>query len=102
MLAVLGAGKVPVGRLELASAEMAAFIPPDKMNILQDIYTVTKEEERLRTTWPGPLFFTFAFKTSSSIFLCFKSAHNNDRPISPKLSVLFFQPGCPLFLSKSN
>ncbi|PLW51891.1 hypothetical protein PCASD_00797 [Puccinia coronata f. sp. avenae] len=67
MLAVLGAGKVPVGRLELASAEMAAFIPPDKMNILQDIYTVTKEEERLRTTWPaGVSFVPFQVELSNN------------------------------------
>jgi hypothetical protein len=59
MLAVLGAGKVPVGRLELASAEMAAFIPPDKMDVLKDIYTVAKEEERLRSTWPGQFFDAF-------------------------------------------
>ncbi|MBW0475824.1 hypothetical protein O181_015539 [Austropuccinia psidii MF-1] len=52
MLAVLGAGRVPVGRLELASAEIAAFIPPDKMAILSDIYKVAKEEERLRSFWP--------------------------------------------------
>ncbi|KAA1114390.1 hypothetical protein PGT21_006923 [Puccinia graminis f. sp. tritici] len=67
MLAVLGAGKVPVGRLELASAEMAAFIPPDKMDVLKDIYTVAKEEERLRSTWPvGVNFVPFQVELSNN------------------------------------
>lgn len=68
MLALLGAGKVPVGRLELASAEMAAFIPPDKMDILRDIYAVAKEEERLRSTWPaGVNFVPFSVHLSKNV-----------------------------------
>ncbi|KAI8456836.1 hypothetical protein BY996DRAFT_6412059 [Phakopsora pachyrhizi] len=50
MVSVLGAGKVSVGKLELASAEIQAFIPAEKMAILDDIYKVAKEEERLRHT----------------------------------------------------
>ncbi|WAR52474.1 hypothetical protein PtB15_1B916 [Puccinia triticina] len=60
MLAVLGAGRVSVGRLGLASAETAVFIPPpDKsIDLLRDIYTVAKEEERRRAASPAPFFHT--------------------------------------------
>ncbi|WAQ93315.1 hypothetical protein PtA15_18A375 [Puccinia triticina] len=68
MLAVLGAGKVPVGRLKLASAEMAAFIPPDKMDILRNIYTVAKEEEQRQAAWPaGVTFVPFQVKLSNNL-----------------------------------
>ncbi|KAH9822302.1 hypothetical protein DFH28DRAFT_1217145 [Melampsora americana] len=53
MLAILGSGRIEVARLELASAEQAAYLTQDKMTILRDIYIVAKEEERLRSTWPA-------------------------------------------------
>ncbi|OLL26951.1 hypothetical protein NEOLI_000742 [Neolecta irregularis DAH-3] len=48
LLRMLRCGKVPVNRLELATAEVAAYIPPDKTNLLREIYRVAREEERLR------------------------------------------------------
>ncbi|OAV95696.1 hypothetical protein PTTG_26558 [Puccinia triticina 1-1 BBBD Race 1] len=91
MLAVLGAGKVPVGRLELASAEMAAFIPPDKMDILRDIYTVAKEEERLRATWPvGVNFVPFQVELSNN--LCEAPSKSSGSPHTKNSDMLTASP----------
>lgn len=48
LMIMLRCGKVPTNRLELATAEVAAFIPPDKINLLREIYRVAREEERFR------------------------------------------------------
>lgn len=48
LMTMLRCGKVPTNRLELATAEVAAFIPPDKINLLREIYRVGREEERFR------------------------------------------------------
>lgn len=53
MLAILCSGQVELAKLEMASAEQAARLGEDKMGILRDMYTVVKEEERLRATQPG-------------------------------------------------
>ncbi|POW02379.1 hypothetical protein PSHT_00251 [Puccinia striiformis] len=91
MLAVLGAGKVPVGRLELASAEMAAFIPPDKMDILKDIYTVAKEEERLRSTWPvGVTFVPFHVELSNTT--CEAPSKSSSSPQTMNSEILTASP----------
>lgn len=47
LMIMLRSGKVPINRLELATAEVAAFIPPDKIHLLREIYRVAREEERL-------------------------------------------------------
>lgn len=48
LMTMLRCGKVPTNRLELATAEVAAFIPPDKINLLREVYRVGREEERYR------------------------------------------------------
>ena len=48
LMTMLRCGKVPTNRLELATAEVAAFIPPDKTNLLREIYRVGREDERFR------------------------------------------------------
>ncbi|BFZ59389.1 hypothetical protein YB2330_000398 [Saitoella coloradoensis] len=48
LMTMLRCGKVPVNRLELATAEVGAFIPQDKTGLLKEIYRVAREEERLR------------------------------------------------------
>ena len=48
LMVMLRVGKVPINRLELATAEVAAFIPPDKIHLLREIYRVAREEERLK------------------------------------------------------
>lgn len=48
LMTMLRCGKVPTNRLELATAEVAAFIPPDKINLLREIYRVGREEERFK------------------------------------------------------
>lgn len=48
LMTMLRCGNVPINRLELATAEVAAFIPPDKTNLLREIYRVAREEERFR------------------------------------------------------
>src|SRR5579859_3405259 len=40
--------RVPIERLQLATAEVAAFIPADKTHLLREIYRVSREEERCR------------------------------------------------------
>ncbi|KTW28328.1 uncharacterized protein T551_02747 [Pneumocystis jirovecii RU7] len=48
LLTILRCSKIPVSRLELATAEISAFIPADKTILLREIYQVAREEERLR------------------------------------------------------
>lgn len=48
LMTMLRCGKIPANRLELATAEVAAFIPPDKINLLREIYRVGREEERYK------------------------------------------------------
>ena len=48
LMTMLRCGKVATNRLELATAEVAAFIPPDKINLLREIYRVGREEERYK------------------------------------------------------
>lgn len=48
LMTMLRCAKVPTNRLELATAEVAAFIPPDKINLLREIYRVGREEERFK------------------------------------------------------
>lgn len=48
LMIMLRCGRVLTNRLELATAEVAAFIPPDKINLLREIYRVAREEERFR------------------------------------------------------
>lgn len=62
MLTILGSGRVELAKLEMASAEQAAHLAEDKMEILRDIYIVAKEEQRLRATWPGTSLHTLLTK----------------------------------------
>ena len=47
-MTLLRCGKVRVERLQLATAEVAAFIPPTKTHLLREIYRVATEEEKFR------------------------------------------------------
>jgi hypothetical protein len=47
-MTLLRCGRVPVERLQLATAEVAAFIPAEKTHLLKEIYRVAREEERYR------------------------------------------------------
>src|SRR5437762_3701058 len=47
-MTLLRCGRVPVERLQLATAEVAAFIPAEKTHLLKEIYRVAREEERFR------------------------------------------------------
>lgn len=55
LMTMLRCGKVLVNRLELATAEVAAFIPSDKINLLREIYKVAREEELFRADEIGSL-----------------------------------------------
>jgi len=48
LMTLLRCGRIPVERLQLATAEVAAFIPPEKMHLLREIYRVGREEEKYR------------------------------------------------------
>ncbi|ORY87894.1 hypothetical protein BCR37DRAFT_390402 [Protomyces lactucae-debilis] len=48
LMTMLRFGKVPVSRLELATAETVALIPVDKIGMLREIYRVAKEEELVK------------------------------------------------------
>jgi hypothetical protein len=45
---LLRCGRVPIERLQLATAEVAAFIPAEKTHLLKEIYRVAREEEKYR------------------------------------------------------
>jgi hypothetical protein len=47
-MTLLRCQRVPIERLQLATAEVAAFIPADKTHLLREIYRVSREEERYR------------------------------------------------------
>ena len=47
-MTLLRCQRVPIERLQLATAEVAAFIPPEKTHLLREIYRVAREEERYR------------------------------------------------------
>lgn len=48
LMTLLRCGRVSVERLQLATAEVAAFIPAEKTHLLREIYRVAREEERFR------------------------------------------------------
>lgn len=54
LMTMLRCGMARVSRLELATAEVGAAIPPDKWELLREIYRVAKEEEKLRDGLIGP------------------------------------------------
>jgi len=47
-MTLLRCGRVSVERLQLATAEVAAFIPAEKTHLLREIYKVAREEEKFR------------------------------------------------------
>ena len=47
-MTLLRCRRVPIERLQLATAEAAAYIQADKMHLLKEIYRVAREEERFR------------------------------------------------------
>ena len=47
-MTLLRCGRVSVERLQLATAEVAPFIPAEKTHLLKEIYRVAREEERFR------------------------------------------------------
>jgi hypothetical protein len=57
LLTMLRCRKVPVAKLEAATAEANAHIPPEKAPLLEEIYRVAKMEERYRSGGLG----TFSF-----------------------------------------
>nr|AAG38543.1 Ydr124wp-like protein [Pneumocystis carinii] len=48
LITMLRCSKIPINRLELATAEISTFIPPDKTSLLREIYHVAREEEKMR------------------------------------------------------
>ncbi|KAG0126525.1 hypothetical protein HOY82DRAFT_581011 [Tuber indicum] len=62
LLTMLRCRKVPVSKLEAATAEATAHIPPEKAPLLEEIYRVAKMEERYRSGGlaPGTLCFVAA------------------------------------------
>ena len=48
IITMLRSGKAPVNRLELATAEVAAYIPQEKTTVLREVYKVAREEERFK------------------------------------------------------
>ncbi|EMR08537.1 hypothetical protein PNEG_03018 [Pneumocystis murina B123] len=48
LLTMLRCSRIPINRLELATAEISAFMPPNKTSLLREIYQVARQEERMR------------------------------------------------------
>lgn len=77
-MTLLRCGRIPVERLQLATAEVAAFIPPEKMHLLREIYRVGREEEKYRLgEIPGST--TIMVASSAEI-----SPASDDSPIYPE------------------
>jgi hypothetical protein len=77
LMTLLRCQRVPVERLQLATAEVAAFIPADKTHLLREIYRVGREEERYRL---GEIPATAKVYVASSAEL---SPHGSDEVPSP-------------------
>ena len=77
LMTLLRCQRVPVERLQLATAEVAAFIPADKTHLLREIYRVAREEERYHL---GEIPSTAKVYVASSAEL---SPHGSDEVPSP-------------------
>src|SRR5262245_22957120 len=82
-MTLLRCNRVPVERLQLATAEATAFIPADKTHLLREIYRVAREEERYRR---GEIPGTTKIYVASSADL---SPHGSDEIPSP----IYPEPG---------
>ena len=76
-MTLLRCQRVPIERLQLATAECAAYIPGDKTHLLREIYRVAREEERYRL---GEISATAKIYVASSAEL---SPHGSDEVPSP-------------------